>query len=243
MSLFGDLRRNLSDTSHNFARFDAKESLVRTANPVNIFSYPTIIRLEDISAVTTFILSNKDNPPADSRSYLSSSATPSLAVKLADKTLANEFDGMGSLSVFQITNPSGAFREFLVSDEWIDATASTNYSGVSADRVLELTTTSGEVVWKCLEYNPIMDVVRAWVSYTNIALPAGVSLWLGSADNPNGSGVSWVEVQSLFRPIPIGDRAVYLKLVFSGTSSLDFRPFGRNGGLLVQFEYSESKDL
>ena len=243
MTLFGDLRRNFGDTSHNFARFDAKESLVRTANPVNIFSYPTIIRLEDITGVTTFILSNKDNPPADSRSYLSSSATPSLAIKLADKTLANEFDGMGSLSVFQITNPSGVFREFLGSDEWIDAGASTNYSGVSASRVLELSSTTGEVVWKCLEYNPVDSVLRVWVSYTNLSLPSEASIWIGSADNPNGSSVSWTEVESLFEPIPIGDKAVYLKLVFSGVSELDFRPFGRNGGLIVQFEYSESKDL
>jgi hypothetical protein len=237
VSLFSDLRRNFGDTDHNFVRFDTQDSAVRNATDVNVFSYPLVVYKEDISSVNTFILSNKDAYYADFRSRLNGTQD------LADKSSANSFGGMGVLSVHQVKNPTGIFREFLVGDDWIDASASTSYSGVTSSRVLELSSTTGEVVWKCLEYHPSLTIRRAWFSHSRFEVPSGVEFYIGSADNPNGTSVSWSKVNSYFEPVTVDDKAAYLKAVFSGVDELDFRSFGRNGSLVISFEYEETKDL
>lgn len=235
MALFQDIRQNTGATDHNFVKFDTQNSLVRNAIGVGTFQYPLVITTENISAVTTFILSNKDTSPADDRSFLASSATPLLAYELANKTGANSLGGMGVLTTQQIINPLGAFRDYLVSYDWIDTANSTGPVDVSGRGFTNDSLTPHTVRWNCVEYNPTTHIKRVRVYHSDFTLPADAVLYVGKANNPNGTSITWQVVESYFDEYEIDDNAVYLRLDYD--TSVDFQSDGSNGFVEVQINY------
>ena len=191
-SLFKELRTGLNATDHNFVRFDQQDSDVRNATSVSLNYRPLRVYREDLSEVDTFMFSNADYDP-DPRSKMDGT------VRLADRGDANEFDGVGTLSLNGVHLPRGVFRETLATDEDIDFDSST--SGVSVNTATRtITGPSGEkeIIWKCLNYNTRRPVSRVWAYHKDFEIPADTKLFVGFAPNMDGTDVVWTEVDSYF---------------------------------------------
>lgn len=212
--VFVSTRKSLNVTDENFVRFEENLAIIDFNESLNVVSYPFIAYKEDISGVTTFVLSDRDASYVDPRSKLDGT------VLLADRNNSNFLGGMGVVStLFIVPDKSVGFVDNLESDLWVheDSTA-----------VLDSSVVSGNIgdffLWKPLFYNDGVDSVSVTLKFFNVSFPSGVRVFVGFNCNPDSySDVVWFEWFSPTDVVASDGCVVWLKLVFDVDGlSVDF---------------------
>lgn len=106
------------------------------------------------------------------------------------------------------------------------------------DELEYFTLASPVVQWKCLEYNPDQAIKSAFIRHKDFVLPDGVTLYVGSANNPDATSITWQEVTTYIKSYDINNNALYFKMEFGDSAGfLNLRSEGLDGKILISVYY------